>query len=292
MISSTGAGLGRRLQGVETASQADTPHSRQALAMLLSALNPGGVWGGSGSGPHIPNAALPSSGLDSSSPDRYRGLEGIRNKPAWRGDLHRLGSFVYPFFAAKLVRDARTRATAAAAVIFSLGLEGIMAVSAVLHKVRWRRNELLQRARLLDYSMIFVGIALMYQSLGASLLGHTRIFRFAILPLVWGGAAVGIGTKAISLNQPRWVEALAFLSQGWACMLGAGEMRAAVTPAEWRFVLYGGVTISAGVLAYVSQWPNFKWHRKKFRAHEAFHLATIGMFACFYCAMDSLVQRL
>jgi hemolysin III len=190
------------------------------------------------------------------------------------------------------MRLAHTPATTAAALVFSLGVEGIMGISAMLHKVHWRSENMLERARLADYSMIFVGIALIYQSLGASLLGHTRVFHYAILPLVWGGATIGIGTKAVSLNQPRWVEAIAFLSQGWACMLGAKPMREAITSKEWRLLLSGGLSITAGVAAYIAQWPDFRWHRKKFRAHDAFHLSTMGMFACFYCAMDSLMRRL
>mmetsp|Transcript_130330 Transcript_130330/g.236926 ORF Transcript_130330/g.236926 Transcript_130330/m.236926 type:complete len:260 (+) Transcript_130330:58-837(+) len=259
--------------------------------MLLLSPNPGSSWRSVNAMQHN---KTPSGSTDVSNPpvDRYRGVEQLKYRPAWRGNLHKYGSFIYPLFAAKLVRAARTRASASTAVIFSLGVEGIMAVSAVLHKVKWQHNTALQRARFFDYSMIFVGIALLYQSLGASLLGHTKIFRRAILPLVWGGAAVGIGAKALCLNQPRWVEALAFLAQGWACMLGARPMREAVTPSEWRLVLAGGLAITAGVAAYTSQWPDFSWHRSKFRAHEAFHLSTVSMFACFYCAMDSLVRRL
>ena len=43
------------------------------------------------------------------------------------------------------------------------------------------------------------------------------------------------------------------------------------------------------VIAYVFQWPDFEWHRELFRAHEAFHLGTIGGFACFTVLMRSLL---
>ena len=112
--------------------------------------------------------------------------------------------------------------------------------------------------------------------MGAQMIGSTAIYQHVILPLVWTSAAIGVGSKAIWINSPRWVEACAFLTMGWACILGYGAIRASLTTGQWLWLLMGGLSFSVGTSAYVLQWPDFKWHKEFFRAHEAFHLGTIG----------------
>ena len=218
---------------------------------------------------------------------------GMGPKPLWRGELHRIGALVYPVVGpATLCFAASSSRALAHSLLFSAALEGILVVSAILHTRDWTgREKALERWRLADYSMIFIGIGLFYMSLGAQLMGGTRIFNLLIAPLVWTAAAVGVGGKILALNQPRWVEALAFLSQGYAWVLGYGVVKARLTPWEWSTLMGGGICICAGVLAYVLQWPSYDWHRRRFQAHEAFHLGTIGMFGFFFLTMLSLVGR-
>mmetsp|Transcript_58154 Transcript_58154/g.159606 ORF Transcript_58154/g.159606 Transcript_58154/m.159606 type:complete len:150 (+) Transcript_58154:109-558(+) len=137
--------------------------------------------------------------------------------------------------------------------------------------------------------MIFLGIGLLYSSMGGLIMGHSAIFRRVIAPIVWGSAVVGIATKAVFINTARWIEAAAFLLQGWACILGYPIIRAVLSPAQWAIMFGGGLSFTLGVLAYVLQWPDFAWHRDRFRAHEAFHLGTIGGFGCFSLLMRSLL---
>ena len=212
--------------------------------------------------------------------------------PQWRGHLHRNGALVFPLGAAWLCREARSARALAHALVFAAAVQGIMSVSAVLHTTEWFRAHRLQRARLADYSMIFLGIAMLYSSLGALIMGHARIFHALIRPLVWLGALAGIGGKVFFLNSPKWVEAASFLSQGWACMLAYGAIRTALTPVEWRMLLCAGLSCTAGVASYVLQWPKYEWHSHKFAAHEVFHLGTMGMFAGFSALMLSLVRRM
>ena len=85
--------------------------------------------------------------------------------PQWRGHLHRNGAAVFPLGAAWLCREARSSRALAHALVFAAAVQGIMSVSAVLHTTAWFRAHRLQRARLADYSMIFLGIAMLYSSL-------------------------------------------------------------------------------------------------------------------------------
>jgi len=211
--------------------------------------------------------------------------------PQWRGHLHRNGAILFPPFAAWLCFQANSARGLLCAILFGLAVEGIMSASAVLHTTQWRRTTRLNVARLIDYSMIFVGIAMLYSSLGVLLMGHSLIFWRLVCPLVWLAAALGVGGKVLSLESPRWVEAASFLSQGWACILAYRAIRATATVTEWRLLIGGGLSVSAGVVAYVTQWPKYQWHKKKFAAHELFHLGTMGMFGCFFALMYSLLRR-
>jgi hypothetical protein len=79
--------------------------------------------------------------------------------PQWRGHLHRNGAILFPPFAAWLCFQANSARGLLCAIVFGLAVEGIMSASAVLHTTQWRRTTRLNVARLIDYSMIFVGIA-------------------------------------------------------------------------------------------------------------------------------------
>lgn len=227
-------------------------------------------------------------------------------KPKWRGHLHRNGAVVFPAIGWYLCRSAAAVSPRELrhVLMFCGGVEGILAVSAILHTTDWRRvqpqlargspeNEIFHPnwMRLLDYSMIFIGIGLLCSSIGGLVMGHERVFRWIISPIVWGSAVVGIMSKVLIINSARWVEAAAFLLQGWACIIGYPSLRAALTTTQWMWLLGGGMCFTLGVIAYVFQWPDFRWHRDRFRAHEAFHLSTIAGFGCFSVLMRSLILK-
>ena len=223
--------------------------------------------------------------------------------PMWRGMLHRNGAFTFPLAAFPLLRAATCKRGVVHALFFLLAVQGIMSVSALLHTTDWSKfyagrpevqlealnhgNPAPKWIRLADYSMIFIGIALCYSGLGGAIMGHAPIFKFGILPVVWGGAAAGVVGKIFALNTPRWVEAASFLTMGWAVLPGLGAIRATLTMAEWHWLFSGGLFFSVGCMAYLLQWPDFSWHRKYFRAHEAFHLGTMGGFFSLYMTILS-----
>jgi len=210
---------------------------------------------------------------------------------------------IFPLMSLELCRaGAASAGGLLLALTFTAGVEGIMLVSGIMHTTNWRllqperaRNAPAgkvfhpQWIRLLDYSMIFVGIGLLYSSMGFLIMGHTAMYQRVIAPIVWGSAALGIATKALFINTARWIEAVAFLAQGWACIIGAPIIREVLTPVQWTIMLSGGICFTLGVFAYVMQWPDFAWHRDRFRAHEVFHLGTVGGFGCFTLLMRSLL---
>ncbi|KAL1523808.1 hypothetical protein AB1Y20_018730 [Prymnesium parvum] len=255
--------------------------------------------------PHLSMLSHPPRGTAAIAPMNGQQTEEMPHadgyKPRWRGRLHQAGAMIFPLVGFELYRTATASTGGVSqALMFFAGVQGILAVSGVMHTTDWRQRhpELVlpvgkiyhpQWIRLLDYSMIFVGIGLVCSSLGALIMGHAPVFRRVIAPIVWGSAIVGITMKACFINTARWVEAVAFLLQGWACILGYPVMRAVLSPQQWGVLFSGGMCFTLGVIAYVFQWPDFHWHRQHFRAHEAFHLGTIGGFGCFSLLMRSLL---
>lgn len=203
------------------------------------------------------------------------------DKPKLRGEFHRWGAFLYPpLLGLPLLLRARGSSFAwKEALLFSLAVEGILAVSATLHTFPWRRETWHQVFRKMDFCMIFVGIALLYSSMGkllftattsglgstaaASAVGNaaaglgssSQIFSSVIEPLVWSCAAVGILVKTTWPNAPPWLNALIFLVQGWACGPLLPNLPQTASRAEMTGLVAGGLFVTAGATAYSLQWP-------------------------------------
>jgi len=158
-----------------------------------------------------------------------------------------------------------------------------MIVSAMLHTFPWRNEKPFQNARKADFAMIFIGIALFYSSMGKLLLGSANIWCF-IEPLVWTCAAMGVLTKCFVPNAPKWLNAGAFLTQGWACLPLMPTLFRTASVSEAAGLLTGGAFITLGVAAYIFHWPNGRY-REVFGPHEMFHVGTLLMFVSFWFTM-------
>lgn len=208
------------------------------------------------------------------------------DKPLLRGEFHRAGAFLYPpFLGLPLFLRASTPAFKVATLIFSSAVTGIMTVSAALHTFPWKEHKWHQRARKADFAMIFVGIALFYSSMGRVLFGSTKIFSAIIEPLVWLCASVGVLTKWFVPDSPPWVNAVIFLTQGWACAPLVPTLFRTASLGEAMGLVMGGVFITLGAAAYSFQWPNSRRHKDVFGPHEMFHVGTMCMFLSFWFTM-------
>ena len=213
------------------------------------------------------------------------------NKPLLRGEFHRIGALLYPLLLGlPLYLRASTADHKQAALLFSCAVEGILVVSAVLHTFPWlleRHERHYMVARKADFAMIFLGIALLYSSIGKILLGHLEVFRNIIEPLVWTCAGVGVLLKSFFPEAPPWVNALIFLLQGWAMGPLLPRLFQTATLAEACGLVAGGIFITLGATAYSVRWPegHWKFHPKVFGPHEMFHVGTLFMFVAFWCTM-------
>jgi len=218
--------------------------------------------------------------------DDYHTLSNFqRAKPKLRGELHRAGAFLYPpIFGIPLFFRAAP-AYKVSTLIFSLAVEGIMAISAILHTVSWRNEGPFQNARKADFSMIFIGIALFYSSLGKILMGGAQMFSSVIEPLVWICAAVGVTFKCLIPNGPNWLNTVAFLTQGWAVLPVLPFMFRTASVLETTGLLMGAVFTTGGAIALMCRWPNNWRYKSIFGPHEMFHAGTVLMFVSFWFTM-------
>ena len=116
-----------------------------------------------------------------------------------------------------MVAAPTARATAAVA-IYAASLSALFGVSALYHRINWRRPEIRRWMRRLDHSMIFLLIAGTVTPF--ALLVIDGPLATALLIAVWAGAAAGIVVELVWIEAPKWVTALVYLAVGWIGALG------------------------------------------------------------------------
>jgi len=142
--------------------------------------------------------------------------------------------------------------------LYAAGLLAMLGCSAAYHLRRTSpRRDWLRR---LDHAAIFVMIAGTYTPLVLRLPGGWAV---GLTTGVWTAALAGVAAK---LFQPRRIEALSvalYLVLGWAGVIAAEPLLAALDPATLVLLLVGGVVYSAGVVFHLAaHWPYARalWH--------------------------------
>src|SRR6266540_7527240 len=126
-----------------------------------------------------------------------------RQKPRLRGVSHEWAFFVSLVAGGALVVAAPSGRARLAVAVYAVSLSALLGVSALYHRVDWRRPEIRRWVRRLDHSMIFLLIA--GTTTPFALLVLHGAFASAILIAVWVGAAVGVVVELIWVEAPKWV---------------------------------------------------------------------------------------
>jgi hemolysin III len=207
-------------------------------------------------------------------------------KPRLRGVLHQ-----YAFFAAivggvALLLIAPTPRTRAAAALYALALAACFGASAAYHRIEWSAR-VRPWMRRLDHSMIFVLIAGTYTPFAAAV--FSRTLALVVLPIVWGGAVLGLVFKLVWLDAPRGLVALLYIALGWVGVAGVPQMLGRAGVGATILVALGGVLYTAGAVTYALKRPN-PWPRV-FGFHELFHAAVVAAAAVQYAAIAEVLAR-
>jgi hemolysin III len=204
-----------------------------------------------------------------------------RQKPKLRGVTHEWAFFLSLGAGGALVAAAPTPRATLAVAVYAASLSALLGVSALYHRVTWRRPEIRRWMRRLDHSMIFLLIA-----------GTTTPFAVLVLegPLakalliaVWAGAAAGIIVELIWVEAPKWATTIVYLSVGWIGLLGFPGIIVNAGLGAGVLIAVGGVLYTAGAVVYARQRPDP--NPAVFGYHEIFHLLVIAAAAAHFAAV-------
>ena len=204
-----------------------------------------------------------------------------RSKPRLRGVSHEWAFFVSLGAGAALVVAAPTPRATAAVGIYAASLSALLGVSALSHRINWRRPEIRRWMRRLDHSLIFLLIAGTTTPLAVLVL-HGTLAK-ALLIAVWAGAAAGILVELVWVDAPKWATAAVYIAVGWIGAVGFPGIVGNAGPGAGVLIAAGGALYTAGAVIYARQRPDP--NPAVFGYHEIFHLLVIVAAAAHFAAV-------
>jgi hemolysin III len=204
-----------------------------------------------------------------------------RSKPRFRGVSHEWAFFVSLIAGLALVLTAPNGHAAAVAAIYAGSLSALLGVSALYHRVDWRRPEIRRWMRRLDHSMIFLLIAGTVTPFAVLVLGGA--LGNALLIAVWAGAAAGIVVEMVWVEAPKSVTVIVYLAVGWIGALGFPAIVVKAGLGAGVLIAVGGILYTAGAIIYARQRPDP--NPAVFGYHEIFHALVIAAAAAHFAAV-------
>lgn len=115
-------------------------------------------------------------------------------------------------------------------------------------------------ARKFDHCAIYLLITGTYAPL---ITGAIRsVPGYIVLAVLCGLTLLGILSKCFWANKFHHLEVVIYLAMGWACVFIARELISSMSADGLRYLLYGGISYTAGVVFYVIHREFFHalWH--------------------------------
>ena len=204
-----------------------------------------------------------------------------RQKPRFRGVSHEWAFFVSLVAGAALVAAAPTPRATAAIAVYAGSLSALLGVSALYHRIDWKRPEIRRWMRRLDHSMIFLLIAGTTTPFAVLVL-HGALGK-ALLIAVWAGAAAGIVVELIWVDAPKWVTTIVYLSVGWIGLIGFPGIVVNAGLGAGALIAAGGLLYTTGAIVYARQRPDP--NPAVFGYHEIFHALVLAAAAAHFAAV-------
>ena len=118
----------------------------------------------------------------------------------------------------------------------------------------------------MDHAAIFLLIAGTYTPIMLTALrGPCGWTYFGI---IWGMAILGVVIRSIYLSRFRALSIVMYAVMGWSFLIAYNQIIARVPPLSIRFLLYGGIAYTVGILFYT-------WKKQPY-AHSIWHLFVIA----------------
>ena len=202
-------------------------------------------------------------------------------KPRLRGVSHEYAFFVSLVLGLGLILAAKGGEARFAAGVYAVSLSALFGVSALYHRVDWKRPSSRRWMRRLDHTMIFFLIAGTVTPF--ALLVLEGPLATAILIAVWSGAVAGTIVELVWVDHPKWVSAVVYIAVG---MIGAVGFPAIVSEAgivAGLLIAGGGALYASGAIIYAAQRPDPS--PAVFGYHEIFHVLVIAAAAAHFAAI-------
>jgi hemolysin III len=208
----------------------------------------------------------------------------VELRPRLRGVFHQYAFFTSLGLGALLVVAASGIRERVSAAIFAGAVGTMFGVSALYHRVTWKPTAR-RWMRRLDHAAIYLLIAGTYTPFG--LLALSGVWRWTVLPIVWGGALAAILLKLAWVDGPKWLSAAIGIALGWAGIGALPQLWEHAGPSGVALLLLGGMLYTLGAVVYALRKPDPA--PAVFGYHELFHALVIAAAACQYAAVASFV---
>lgn len=208
----------------------------------------------------------------------------LAERTTWRGRLHRWAAITFAPLFVLLVLLADQRGDRLALVVYTVGVIGMLSVSATYHSGR-----LPPRAfavfKALDHAIILLAIGGSYTAV-ATLALHGSPAR-DLLTVIWLAIPAAVVIRLTWLNAPYPLVAVVYVAVGWMAVLELSELADAMSAVELTLLVVGGVLYTIGGVIYALHRPN-PWPGV-FGYHEVFHALVIGGVASHYATVALLL---
>jgi hemolysin III len=204
-----------------------------------------------------------------------------RPKPRLRGVSHQWAFFISLVLGAGLIVLAKGLEARVAVAVYVASLSALFGVSALYHRVNWRRPEVRLRMRRLDHAMIFFLIAGTVTPF--TLLAMDGTFATALLVAVWAAAVAGTIVELTWLDHPKWVAAVVYIAVGLIGAVGFPVIVVEIGPVAGALIAFGGALYITGAIIYAAQRPDPR--PTVFGYHEIFHALVILAAAAHFAAV-------
>jgi len=200
--------------------------------------------------------------------------------PRLRGVTHAYAFWCALVAAVVLIAITPGGVPRAAAAVYGAGLCALFGGSGLYHRWRWhpRWRPILRR---IDHSTIYVFIAACYTPVALLILDGG--FRWVVLGVVWGGAALGVVFSVAWITAPRALCAGTYVALGWVALLCLPQLSSALPLTPLILIASGGLLYTAGAVIFALGRPN-PWPRT-FGFHEIFHVFVILAAVAHFVAM-------
>jgi hemolysin III len=204
-----------------------------------------------------------------------------RRKPRLRGVSHEYAFFVSLVLGAGLILAAKGLEARLAVAVYATSLSALFGVSALYHRVTWKRPQVRRWMRRLDHAMIFFLIAGTVTPF--ALLVMEGPLATALMIAVWAGAAAGTIVELAWVDHPKWVAAIVYIAVGLIGALGFPAIVVEAGIAAGILIAAGGALYVTGALIYATQRPDP--NPAVFGYHEIFHVLVIAAATAHFAAI-------